>query len=274
MKYDLAVAYRIYPGVSKVPPVYPHDKLQLARFCLESFHKALEGITVKMYVLLDGCPEEYTQLFLEFFPKEDLVFIPLSKEGNKKTFERQIEILTTQEDADTIYFAEDDYFYIKNLKPILDVIRAKKADFISPYEHPSCYTDDHKVPPEKEVFENQTYIHVQHACLTFMASKESLLQNKKIFQIYSNWFASDYTLWSIITLGRDFFKYTPYLGRIAEYTMINLKVFGTMVMYGFLRFLTNRKYILLMPVGTFATHLESNFLSPGVNWDTYFNGKN
>ena len=43
--YDLAVAYRIYPGVSKVPPVFSQDKLKLAEFCLKSFKDSLGDLT-------------------------------------------------------------------------------------------------------------------------------------------------------------------------------------------------------------------------------------
>lgn len=55
--YDLAVAYRIYPQVSKVPPVFSQDKYKLSEFCLKSFKNSLGDLRAKIIVLLDGCPQ-------------------------------------------------------------------------------------------------------------------------------------------------------------------------------------------------------------------------
>ena len=50
-KFDLAVAYRIYPGLAQKPPVYENDKLGLAELCLNSFRKSLGTLRVKVYAL-------------------------------------------------------------------------------------------------------------------------------------------------------------------------------------------------------------------------------
>lgn len=270
MKYDLAVAYRIYPGVSKVPPAYPHDKLKLARFCLESFKKSLEGITTKVIVLLDKCPEEYEMLFLELFKAEDVEFIRLDGVGNKKTFNMQMEILSTQTYADTVYFAEDDYFYVDTLKNAFDFIQSGEADFVSPYEHPSCYTDGHQIANYIALYKDRRYTTVQHACLTFMTTRKNLIANRKMLSIYSKYFASDYVVWGCITLGFTFFKYMLKLVNLRHYTLERFKVYGAMWFFAWYRFIFNKKYKLYMPIPTIATHMESNFLSPGINWHEYF----
>ena len=96
MPYDLVIAYRIYPGIAKVPPVYSHDKYKLSKLCLESLRQSLVGLRVKVYAILDNCPPDYEALFLSSFASEDLELIILSKEegGNKATFRKQIEILS------------------------------------------------------------------------------------------------------------------------------------------------------------------------------------
>jgi hypothetical protein len=58
-RFDLAVAYRVYPGISKEPAVHADDKLRLAELCLRSFKEALGTLRVKVWALLDGCPPEY-----------------------------------------------------------------------------------------------------------------------------------------------------------------------------------------------------------------------
>lgn len=56
--YDLAVAYRIYPKVSKPARSLPFgdDKYQLSEACLKSFKESLGSLRVKLWALLDGCP--------------------------------------------------------------------------------------------------------------------------------------------------------------------------------------------------------------------------
>ena len=111
-KYDLAVAYRIYPKISKEPFFDFNSKLELAELSLHSFREATNTLQIKIWALLDDCPPNYKELFLKYFPKGDLEFIILKGEGNRNTFHRQIEILCTQKDSDLVYFAEDDYLYM------------------------------------------------------------------------------------------------------------------------------------------------------------------
>ncbi len=270
MKYDLVVAYRVYPGIAKIPPVYPTDKLKLTEICFKSFVSAVVGIRTKIYVLLDGCPDEYEKVFLDNFDNNDLVIIKLDKAGNKATFKKQIEILSCQNDSDIVYFAEDDYFYIKNIKNIVELLKNNKADFATPYEHPSSYSDDNVVRNRIIIYNNQRYISVQHACLTFMTTKRNLLNSKKFLLIFSNWFGSDFVVWGCMTLGWGYFKYFKLFFNYKNYNLSNLKVFGSLFIFSWYNFILNRKKRLFMPVETFATHMESNFLSPGIDWGKYF----
>ena len=269
-KYDLVIAYRIYTGLSKVPPVFQHDKYKLAKLCLESLVQSLSGIRVKMYALLDNCPLEYEKLFTANFPKEDLEIIRLDSYGNKKSFKKQIEILSTQNDADIVYFAEDDYFYIENIHSMIELLQSGKADFVTPYEHPSCYTDDHVLNLKHINNNHKEFVTVQHACLTFMTTKKTLLKNRRYLRIFSDWFGSDFVVWGTITLGWNFFSYFHYMFDGKKYSIETAKVFGSMLVFAFHRFISNTSYILCMPTPTIATHMESNFLSPNIDWDSYF----
>lgn len=272
MKYDLVVAYRICPKISKIPPAYPDNKYELSKFCLESFKKSIEGLKVKMFVLLDNCPPEYDNLFLNIFSKDDLVLIHTSL-GNKGTYKKQIELLLNQEDSEVIYFAEDDYFYTENIKNMVDFIVSGKADFVTPYEHPDCYVNNHAIQNKITIFENQRYATVQHACLTFMTTKKNLLKNKRYFLIFSNWFGSDFVVWGCVTLGFTYFRYLKLIFNYKNFTLENFKVFGSMWFFAWHRFILNKKFKLYMPVQTLATHMESNFLAPCVDWGYYFNNK-
>ncbi|HVY69793.1 MAG TPA: glycosyltransferase family 2 protein, partial [Verrucomicrobiae bacterium] len=135
--YDFAVAYRVYPRVSRTPPVFRDNKFKLAELCARSFKNSLGSLRPKIWLLLDACPPEYERMFRSLFPAEDMVILNLTGEGNLPTFVRQIQILSEQTDSELIYFAEDDYYYLPGQFPrLVDFLRANlDADFVTPYDH-------------------------------------------------------------------------------------------------------------------------------------------
>jgi hypothetical protein len=188
-KYDLAVAYRIYPRISKTPAIYPQDKFALAELCLRSFRASLGNMRVKMFVLLDQCPVEYESLFLDNFNPADMELLRLDGEGNLKTFKRQIEILVNQNDADAVYFAEDDYFYRENeFGLMMDFLKQNPdADFISPYDHPDYYSLPlHPRRQEIRIGSSRHWHTGASTCLTFLTTKKILIRTKETFATYSS----------------------------------------------------------------------------------------
>ena len=153
---------------------------------------------------------------------------------------------------------------------MVDFIKSGKADFVTPYEHPICYGDGYVINNNIMIFNNKRYVAIQHACLTFMTTRKNLLENKRYFSIFSNWFGSDFVVWGCITLGIDYFKYIKLLFNFRNYTIENCKMYGSLCLFAIHRFIFNKKYKLFMPIQTFATHMENDNLSPCVNWDLYF----
>ena len=136
-KFDLAVCYRIYPGVSREPIFGFSEKLPLVRLNLETFKESLGDLKIKLWVLLDNCPPAYAELVKSIFPDTPIELIPLGGEGNGPTFIRQVEILSAQTAADFVYFAEDDYLYLPcSLERSVNFMRRHpEADFVTPYDH-------------------------------------------------------------------------------------------------------------------------------------------
>jgi len=201
--YDLAVAYRIYPKVAKPALGLPFsdDKLQLAELCLRSFKESLQGLRVKLWVLLDGCPESYDEIFKKYFDLEDLVLMRLPGIGNLPTFGKQIDILLNQVDSDLIYFAEDDYFYLPGqFHRMLDFLRSDDdVDFISPYDHLDCYTlEIHRRPKWLRANGRGHWRTAASTCLTFLARKKTLARNEKVFRSYCRR-NHDCSLWLSLT---------------------------------------------------------------------------
>jgi hypothetical protein len=189
-RYDVAVAYRIYPKVAKPPQGLPFgdDKPRQAEICLRSFRKPLGSLRVKLWAILDGCPEEYRALFERYFAAEDLTFVSLNSVGNRATYAKQMGILLSQNDAEFVYFAEDDYLYLPHQFPLLvNFLRdARGVDFVSPYDHPDCYQLDlHREPKWVTVFEDHHWRTASSTCLTFLTRKSTLANYERVFRTYS-----------------------------------------------------------------------------------------
>ena len=264
---DLAVAYRIYPGISRSPAYHHEDKFKLSKMCLESFRRACDGLQVKVWALLDGCPPEYEALFRSIFTDEELEIISLQGEGNQATFLRQIDILTQQSDAEYVFFAEDDYFYFPGaLGKMIDLARNNPdVDFVTPYDNSDSYCAPtaparHFVKP----YGKQYWRTASSTCLTFLTSKKNLQRTKRLFCTYSrgNW---DCALWQSLTL-----KYELADLRVQWLNKFNFLRWVQTWRWGFIEILFGRRYKLWVPIPTLSTHMESTFLSPLVDWPSVF----
>jgi hypothetical protein len=266
--YDIAVAYRIYPKVAEAALAFPSgdDKYRLSEICLRSFKDSLGGLRARIWVLLDGCPPEYTDLVTKYFDQNDLTVLKLGGIGNQATFRRQIEILLEQQDSDVVYFAEDDYFYRPGeFRGMIDfLLEQKDVDFVSPYDHLDCYTMDlHRQPKWLKVHGGKHWRTAASTCLTFLTTLETLRRTQTVFRRYSRR-SFDCSLWLSLTKRRVFnpvffFRHVvqgPHFCRIIAKSWV----------YCWRQILFGRKWRLWIPIPGIATHLDSNALSPNVDW--------
>ncbi|ADP77608.1 glycosyl transferase family 2 [Methanothermus fervidus DSM 2088] len=255
---DVAVAYRIYPGVSKTPAIFQEDKYKLSKLCLESFRESLGDLDVKIFAILDGCPDRYVDLFKEYF--NDIEFIRLDSVGNQKTFEKQINLLLNQKDSDIVYFAEDDYFYLPNtFEEMIEFLEYEDVDFVTPYDHLDYYEHPlHQHRKEKRTYKGRIWRTVASTCLTFLTSKKVLKETKKIMESYVHG-NHDASLWISLTkininplkcLKSREMRYIIYLA---------WKYCWKQILFG-------KRYKLWAPKPSIATHMESTKLAPSVNW--------
>jgi len=266
MLYDLAVAYRIYPKVSKPTPVFSQDKRRLAALCLRSFKQAIGSLRVKIYAILDGCPPDYETLFTQHFPTPDLELINVNSLGNRATFGRQIDLLLDQQESDLVYFAEDDYFYLPGaLEALVRFARDNEdAHFVSPYDHPDAYQLAlHPKRQELRVFGDRHWRTSASTCLTFLTPKQVLRRTAGVFRTYQKT-NLDVSLWMALTKQtvlsparflrccRQRIQYGGYIAQAWRYNG--------------LRLLWGPRYKLWIPLPTVATHMEAAHLAPAVNW--------
>jgi hypothetical protein len=267
-KYDLAVAYRIYPKVSKPAMGLPFsdDKLRLSEVCLQSFRRSLGNLRAKIWVLLDGCPPEYADIFRTCFAEEDLELIPLAGVGNYGTFNRQIEILGCQTDSEVIYFAEDDYFYLPGqFHEMLDFLEAHRdVDFVSPFDHRDCYTMElHRRPAWLRAFGGRHWRSAASTCLTFLTTRRILRETEHIFRTYAqrNY---DSSLWLMLTKERVVAPWDwPRLISRQPFTM---KILAKAWLFGWHQLIFGERRTLWTPVPSIATHMDLNALAPGFEW--------
>jgi len=262
-KYDLAVAYRIYPKVSKVPPVFGHDKYKLSEFCLESFKHSLGTLKVKMFVLLDNCPPEYEKLFEKYFNNDDLEFIKLDGIGNQATFSLQIKKLIDQNYSEIVYFAEDDYFYMpEQFIEMVEFLRENDdVDFVSPYDHLDYYClEIHNYPNYIKATEKRHWRTASSTCLTFLVGKKTLEKTRRIFEKYTMGY-SDCAVWFCLT-KHAFFK--PI--KLIRYIIKGERAFASMIIHIWLKFpnemLFGKRWKLWVPMPTIGIHMERDFLPP------------
>jgi hypothetical protein len=264
---DLAIAYRVYPGVSKTPAAWSDDKFKLFAYCLSSFKQSLGSLRVKIWVLLDGCPPSYEAFFRESFSDEELVILNLDRIGNHATFAMQLDLLSQQTEANLVYFAEDDYIYAPDaLVAMVEFARANPdADFVTAYDHSGNYDlplkgERHRIRP----FGGRHWRTSTATCLTFLATRASLLRTRRTFATYAKR-NEDGSLWMSITQKLGLFN-LPVYGS----TLFMFKLWLKAWYWGWNQIFFGGFHRLWSPVPSLATHLESTCLAPAIDWNREF----
>ncbi|MGC4104643.1 hypothetical protein [Ferruginibacter sp.] len=262
-EYDIAIAWRIYPKVSKTPIVFAEDKFGMVKNSLLSFINAAKGLKIYYYFLLDGCPPEYDQLIATLF-KDNYSIAKTDRIGNGATFAKQIEILLEQDKAEVICFGEDDYIYTPgDFGKAFAFIREKGVDFISGYLPMDVFTHPlHAHKRYTRYSQDRLWLTANSTCLTFMTTVTVLKETRGLFLTYARG-NNDCAIWLILTKTHILnpFAYLKFSG-----DRINFGILKMAVKYSFKYFFTLRKYQLWMPYPAICTHLEKGNESPGTNW--------
>lgn len=265
----LAIAYRIYPKISKVPAIFPYDKYRLSELCLRSFVNALDGIDFKVWAILDNCPEEYIRLFEKYIPSEKLEFILLKPTGNAATFGIQLDILSKQDFSENVYFAEDDYFYLPNaLSEAIEFLNESLAGFVTMYDHIDYYNHPlHGYKSKIRLFGNRHWRTSGSTCMTFLTTKSTLLKTHKVLKSYTRK-NDDASLWFTLT-KYNIFNPALFIKQLEAkngYFKFFLKAWLHTPIYN----LFGEKMELYSPMPALATHLDLPHLAPGIDWQHEF----
>jgi len=271
-KFDLAVCYRIYPGVSRDPVFGFKDKLPLVRLNLETFKEGLGDLKIKLWVLLDDCPPAYAELLKSVFAETAMELIPLGGEGNGPTFVRQVEILSMQTAADLVFFAEDDYLYLpRSLERTVNFMRRHpEADFVTPYDHADFHLKFVHQFRGAEVFEDNCHWRtVASTCLTFMAKRVALAESASVFKTYNK--NSDLAIWMALTKKRvcNPWSWARSFGDGLYFPASHALAWR----YAWRQILFGKRRTLWAPTPALITHMENSGLAPGVDWEKIFGAR-
>jgi hypothetical protein len=273
--YDVAVAYRIYPKLSKgkyPPPIFSKDKFKLAEFCLKSFKNSLGNLRIKLWVLLDNCPSEYEALFTQLWSPEDLVLVRFPGIGDGATLREQARILMEQTDAEIVYFAEDDYFYLPGQFPlVVDFLKQNPdADFVATHESSDFYTADlHRFHHESREFEGKKWNTCVSTTHTFLTRRKTLIESRNIFLASYGKLSPDLSKWMALTKKRVFnpvkFIWWSLSHRWfwAASIVISWYFCWRQILFG-------RRFMLWSPHTAMAAHMGAGVESPGVDWQKEF----
>ena len=273
MKYDLAIAHRVCPALSATAVGFS-SKLEMVRATANSLAVAIRGFKVKIFLILDGCPYEYERLFSDVFSQPLTETSPGGMEivrtpsiGNQATWRLQIEKLLSVDDAEFLYFSEDDYIYDESaFRVMIDFMRRNSdVDFVSPLDHPDRYRNNINESRQVTV-KVSPYCHwreVSTTCLTFMMRQGLLSKVRRTFDTYSNG-NLDSTMW--LGLTKDgVFDFPRMVWSMMSHILGLSKDYGKLLQLAAwkwhgLRLLTNRKCHLWSPLPTLAVHLSSSSL--------------
>ena len=282
MKYDLAIAHRVCPTLSATAIGFD-SKLDMVKVTTASLVAALHGLKVHLIVLLDGCPYEYEEIFVNSFAQFaretsgdscDMQLVRTPAIGNHATWARQIAELLAVDDAPFLYFSEDDYLYDTSaFHAMIDFLkRNPKVDFVSPLDHPDRYRKD-MIEVRRGGIKVSPYCHwreISTTCLTFMMRKNDLIKTQRAFATYARG-NLDCTMWigltkdgvfNVFRLLAAFFSYcrrSPEFGRMLPLAAWKWRGLGLLV---------ERRYHLWSPIPTLAVHLSS--VSLPLEADRYF----
>ncbi|KXB97006.1 MAG: hypothetical protein AA908_09155 [Chlorobi bacterium NICIL-2] len=263
MQYDLAIAYRVYPGISKSPAFYSTDKLALAELGLRSLRLALGDLRTRLYAILDGCPPEYEALVLRYFPAEHTEIVHRQRAGNAATFIEQLDYLLEQPHAKFVYFAEDDYLYRPGTLPRLLTFAEQHRDahFLAPYDYPDYYQMPlHRGCLQMRYAAGYHWRSAGTACLTFLTRRSILRRTHTLWRTYAKG-NFDASMWMALT------KHAVFHPLRTVRSSIEAAIMAKAWYYGWRRILFGKRWMLWVPIPSMATHLERTTLAPGVDWE-------
>lgn len=264
--FDLAIALRVYPQISKQPLGNFETKFDLFKVGFKSLLASLGPIRAKFFVILDSCDDSYAAFVSGLVPSHSLQIERVDKAGNAKTFLMQMQWLQNQTDAEMVFLAEDDYLYQPGMfGRMMDLIKqcGDNVHFVSPHNHWHYYSNSiHREAGTRLLFENGENWHMPvSTCLTFLTTKKILIETSGVFATYAK---GNFDFSIFVSLVRpSIFRFPP--AKLLANSFF-LKSLLKAIRHTAGQVYFGRPYVLAVPLVPVATHMQIDELGPGVNW--------
>lgn len=300
-KYDVAIAYRTYPGTKSernrdiflsYTSIRSDDKYKLVDLCLKSLKNSLGNLKIKFWAILDGCPLEWEDLFRIHFNENELQIVNLENVGELESAKIAIDILLKQQNSDIVYMAEDDYLYLPSqFDKMIDFLRCDwEVDFVTPYDHLDYYWHSlHDYPSYIKIFVGKHWRTVSSTCNTYLTTKRNLYQVRDfIIRGYErnvpfsqNRFLNKGVISKVL---QKLFPKSLDTDDWISLTKINVFNIPKLIKYlikdihtfyyyfkawrnNWKQILFGRRWRLWCPIPSIATHLEERCLAPVIDWE-------
>ena len=149
--------------------------------------------------------------------------------------------------------------------------RHAEVDFVTLYDHADNHSKYiHQINGPEFAEENRRWHTVASTCLTFMVSKQALLETAAVFRTYSRR-NSDLGLWLALTKIRAVnpWSFIRSLGDGLFFAASHLLAWR----HAWRHLLWGRRIRLWVPTPSLAPHMELSGLAPGVDWEKRFHSQ-
>lgn len=191
--YDLAIAYRCFPGFSGGYHLFNGNKKLMVDVCVRSLKNSLGNLKTRIYVILDNCPE-YETLFTPYWDSQDLSFhIPEHDGRNKNIFTYKVQCdLLLDDPAPYLLWCEDDYYFFSDkLEGQVAMMQSHpEVDFSTPYNHPDYFEHHyHQVPhiySNSFKYDDMNWYTCASTCCTFMGRRDICKEAECYLRLYEH----------------------------------------------------------------------------------------
>lgn len=185
------------------------DKVDLVKYCFDSFVEAFKDVDHKLVCLLDKPTNRLRSVFKGH--KIEETYYSDFTSGNIGSFHRQLDL--AHESGECYLLVEDDYYFLSNsgekIKQAVETF-----DFVTPYDHIGYYTEDtHDYPRDIKLVGNHHWGSILSTTLTFGGKPEPL--HEEIDKIKSYGWA-DHPMWADVTNDYTLYAAIPTLATHME----------------------------------------------------------
>ena len=220
-------------------------KLKISPFdCLKNLKRIFKNTVIT--VIGDGLSAIQISKYKKIVGKKN--FIEINLKNNSKSLKYSIDLVLGFQNSknfkkissenELIYFVENDYLHtIDSKKNLIDAFKLK-VHYVSLYDHPDYYDNLKKLIDFRQVLDNPI--------------------KKVLLGKYRHWATTASTTCTFAVKKKTLMEDYEYFKKMCKRDIPrDNKIFTQ---------LTNKGRLLIIPIPSLATHIETNYLAPLINW--------